>query len=86
MPPPPQGSIKVTVRFFGLARKAGPGPEPEKGVVLVLPRGIRVSQLLHRFGLTTHRNIVTVDSRPAGWDTVIEDGETVQIVGPPGGG
>lgn len=82
----PQTSIKVTVKFLGLARKAGPGPAPDKGVVLDLPEGILVNQLLARFGLTTHRNIIMVGKDKASWDTVIKDGDTVQIVGPPGGG
>ena len=78
--------IRVRAKFFGLARKAGPGPDPEKGVLVELAEGSRVTELLKEFGLAMHRNIVTVQGRAAKWNTVLEEGQEVQIVGPPGGG
>ena len=79
-------TIRVIMKFFGLTRKAGPGPEPERGVIVELAQGAKVTDLLKEFGLVMHRNIVTVQGRAAKWNTVLTDGQEVQVVGPPGGG
>ena len=78
--------MEVTIKFFGLALKAAPGVDPDRGLAVELPQGARITDLLKMFGLTVHRNIVTVQGRPARWNTVLEQGQVIQVVGPPGGG
>ncbi len=83
---PQAPTMRLTVKFFGLALKAAPGSAPEKGVIVEMSPGSRITDLLKMFGLAVHRNIVTVQGKPARWNTVLEEGQVVQVVGPPGGG
>lgn len=78
--------IRVRVRFFGLASQKAPPDCPPQGLEVELDQGARVKDLLNRFGLSTFRTIVSVDGKAGRWNTALQDGRTVEIVMPPGGG
>jgi len=77
--------LKISVRLLGSLRDALPR-EKNGRVILELPVGSAVTDIIQRLSLRGHLNIAVNETIIAKWDHLLQSGDHVEIFRPAGGG
>jgi sulfur carrier protein ThiS len=79
--------MKIRVKLFGTVTKHFPTYKSEHGVVVEIPEGSSVAELIANLGITKSKvGIITVEERVVQADYKLRDGTSVHIYQPISGG
>jgi len=79
--------MQVRVKLYGTLGKQVPGYDHRQGLVVEVPEGVTVSDLMNRLGIPLKKiGMVSLDGRLAGKETILHPDMQVKVFHPIFGG